>query len=62
MMNERKDRVNCKKRKKRCNECQIKKMMSVKKKKEKKEMSTTEKIMRKNKNELKMIEFKQKMR
>ena len=61
-MNERFDRINCKKREKRCDQCQIKKAASVKKREEKREMSMTEKAAEKNKNELKMIEFEQKMR
>ena len=61
-MNKRKDRVNCEKKKKRCDQCQIKKAASMKKKEEKREMLMTEKTVRKNKNELQMIEFEQKMR
>ena len=62
MMNDRKDKINCEKKEKKCDECQIKKMISVKKKKEKKEMLITEKIIKKNENELKMIKFKQEMK
>ena len=62
MMNERKDRVNYKKRKKRCDQCQIKKAASMKKREEKREMSMTEKTVRENESKLKIIKFVQKMR
>ena len=62
MMNERFDRVNCEKKEKRCDQCQIKKLTSMKKREEKKEMSMTEKTVRENESELKMIEFEQEMK
>ena len=62
IINERFDKINCKKRKKKYDWCQIKKLISVKKRKEKKKMLMIKKIIKENKNELKIIEFEQEMK